>query len=873
MPTTTNEFLDVPIHIVPQDAGKYSVDIHLGGGGEFYGTFAADDLLPWTSSGDLEQDGQRLFKTLFADPQLLEGWHTARARSTHRRIRLHIAPDAVELHRLPWELLHDGDDWIAVDDRTPFSRYLPLNIPWRRALTLYPIRMLVAVSNPDDLDACGLAQIDVAQECAWLKETFAPFLQNNLVRLTFLDAPVTLANLDTALADGYHLLHIIGHGKFDRQSGRTLLYFQDDDGYAQLVDDNEIAAVLRRQLVSPHLVFLSVCHSVAWKMPDALAGLGPKLIAAGVPAVVAMQDTVNILTARWLTKRFYSYLMLHGVVDRALNTARRNLTAGWRSDAAAPMLLMRLEEGKVLDLAEAKAEMVGRRFVERKEEPVLEALVDDLQKWRDDSRYQMDKRELARVLLDRLADNPTAEQIRRDIPWLLLLGVLVAHVVDEEIALSEAPVLDMLRRPREERELSTLAPPIVMITGDGNIVGNGNVAVVAKDGGTVNLNLQIDAAEMVIDTLHALGLKDEKIVARLLETATLYRDQPALPQQQRERVAEVCLALKGRALAEIRIDKDLMAQLGWFLTGALGTLTLKTLFRDRKGMEMPVEASAPSMPPSKPSPGRRIAPRGNWEPELVHIPAGNFLMGTTERQAAALRRDFNEPSWYKFDWETPQHTLYLPAYSIGKYPVTNAQYRAFVQTTGHSAPYHWKEGQIPRGKEDHPVKWLYWKDAVDYCKWLTDVTGRPYRLPTEAEWEKAARGTDGRVYPWGDNPPTERLCNFDNKLKDTTPVGAYSPRGDSPYGCADMAGNVWEWTSTRWGPKWEEPQFTYPYRPDDREDMRSEDYRVARGGSYWWGEQYLRCACRGLGFWVFDDDFDAGLRVCVAAPFLSDSDL
>ena len=734
MLTTPDEFQDFHIEIIRKQAEEYTVHIHLGGGGDFYGSLVAEGLLPWVSSDNLTEDGQRLFKALSADSQLHDAWKKA---SPKRRIRLHIAPDSAELHTLPWELLHDDEGWLATNDATPLSRFLPTRHPWERPLTAYPIRVLLAISNPDDLADLGLTPIDAEWERNAFETIFEKFTRKKLVHLEPLPGPMTLANLDKALGagDGYHIVHVIAHGIFNRKDNQTALYLQTDDGYAHLVEAEKFTAMLRQQRLRPHLVFLSVCHSAAWGTADVAAGLGPQLVAAGIPVVVAMQDAVDIVSARNLTNHFYHHLLQHGAVDCALNTARRNLDAAWRSDASAPVLLMHLENAKILDLEEAKFALIGEKFVERVRSIV--ALFNYLQKWRDTTSYLPDMRQLAGILFNKRAESPTLEQLQRDIPWLLSLGVLVAYIEDVEITVSVPGILELLRRPRAERELS--APP-----------------------------------------------------------------QPPAPEQV---------------------------------------------------------SSA-----SKPSPGRRIASRGDWEPELVHIPAGNFLMGTTKQQAAALRKQFGE-GWYKFDWETPQHTFYLPAYYIGKYPVTNAQYRAFVQATGHSAPGYWDEGQIPRGKEDHPVTWLYWKDAVAYCNWLADVTGRPYRLPTEAEWEKAARGSHGLVYPWGNNPPTERLCNFDNKVKDTTPVGAYSPHGDSYYGCADMAGNVWEWTSTRWGPNYGEPQFKYPYQPDDREDMRSDDWRVARGGGYWNNQGYVRCACRSRRDWGILVNLGSGLRVCVAAPF------
>jgi formylglycine-generating enzyme required for sulfatase activity len=158
-----------------------------------------------------------------------------------------------------------------------------------------------------------------------------------------------------------------------------------------------------------------------------------------------------------------------------------------------------------------------------------------------------------------------------------------------------------------------------------------------------------------------------------------------------------------------------------------------------------------------------------WEPdgkEMVRIPAGTFLYGEEKRERE------------------------LPEFWIDKTPVTNAEYVRFVAGTGHKPPEHWKGKRPPEEIADHPVIYITWHDAAAYAEWA----GK--RLPTEEEWEKAARGTDGRTYPWGEEEPTPELCNYGENEGGTTPVGKYSPQGDSPYGCVDMAGNVWEWAAS-----------------------------------------------------------------------------
>jgi formylglycine-generating enzyme required for sulfatase activity len=198
---------------------------------------------------------------------------------------------------------------------------------------------------------------------------------------------------------------------------------------------------------------------------------------------------------------------------------------------------------------------------------------------------------------------------------------------------------------------------------------------------------------------------------------------------------------------------------------------------------------------------------------MILIPRGEFLMGSDPYQ------DGNA-----LGAERPQQPLYLPDYYLAQTPVTNAQYAAFVQQTGHDPPRHWINGRPPRGQENHPVVSVSWYDAVAYCNWLSRITGKPYRLPTEAEWEKAARGPDARVYPWGNQWDAKRCNTKESKIEGTVPVGTY-PQGGSRYELMDMAGNVWEWTSSLyWG---------YPYRAaDGREDPASPDSRVLRGGSW-----------------------------------------
>ena len=215
---------------------------------------------------------------------------------------------------------------------------------------------------------------------------------------------------------------------------------------------------------------------------------------------------------------------------------------------------------------------------------------------------------------------------------------------------------------------------------------------------------------------------------------------------------------------------------------------------------------------------------GDEPNKMVLIPEGEFIMGS----------DIRLPD------EGPQHAVNLKSYYIDVYEVTNLQYQKFNNETKRRSPTHFRNRTFPRGKADHPVTYVSWEDADAYCKWA----GK--RLPTDQEWEKAARGIDGRIFPWGNefdatkaNTPLrwQRIGSFG----DTTPVGSFK-EGVSPYGVYDMSGNVWEWTAS-----W------YKAYPNNKVPSESygERYKTLKGGS-WFDCSFYNC---GISAPVFNRAF------------------
>lgn len=213
---------------------------------------------------------------------------------------------------------------------------------------------------------------------------------------------------------------------------------------------------------------------------------------------------------------------------------------------------------------------------------------------------------------------------------------------------------------------------------------------------------------------------------------------------------------------------------------------------------------------------------------------------------------------------SPQHRLEINAFAIGKYPVTNAEYAEFLAANGYETEpfwtamgWKWQQGRL--GQDAQPAFWreprlnqprspvvgVSWYEAVAFCNWFGARENAVYRLPTEAEWEYAARGANSaRNFPWGDNFEPGRANTAEAGFGGTTPVSHF-PAGASPFDVRDMGGNVFEWTLSKWGSNWQELTFGYPYRAEDgREDVQGSGARVMRGGSWFNGYQEALCAYR-----------------------------
>lgn len=620
----TPQFADVEIRLrAKQDAG-YPVELTVQtptNDQEFEGGHLTDKLLPWVPTDSAEQDGERLFDWLLHHDSVKKAWAQIRGQNQHRRVRLRIDADAPELHTIPWELLRDSSPGsppqnLAADSHVPFSRYLAGQWESGPPIEQRPLKMLVAIADPENLADYQLNRLDVADEEAIIRQATASFSTQEL-QLDFLEPPITPTALEAALKRGYHLLHVVAHGLYNKRRDEAAILFANVENEVELVRETDLAELFARQRHKPQLVFLATCQSATRSPSEAFRGVAPQLIGAGIPAVLAMQDIVPVETARAFAHVFYRQLFQHGLVDLASNEARSSLLTGKLAGSVIPVLFSRL---------------IGNQLL--------------------------------------------------------------------------APVERIERKP--------------------------------------------------------------------------------------------------------------------------------------------------------------------YEPETVLVPAGEFIMGQADRA----------------------HTVHLDDFYIGKYPVTNEQYAAFIKQTKHpiSKESGWSSlaKTPPADKLNHPVTGVSFRDALAYCDWLSRKTGRSYRLPSEAEWEKAARGSEGQLYPWGNEWDASR-CHFiikkgagkrearlgsrstrrkprdkSHETPETAPVDAYAS-GQSAYGCYDMIGNAKEWTRTLWGTKQFEADFDYPYQPDDGREAsdRAEDsvLRILRGTGYEVRDETSLTSTHRNKYRASKEDKEIGFRV------------
>lgn len=376
----TNQTTDLLIHIRAKDGDAYPVEAVLDDGSRFTGGRFKPDMDTLRDAAlNPKAYGETLFYALVDGP-IRRAYDRAlgQAGDGTLRVQLWIDREAASLHALVWERLHHvrqgATEPLTTSAQTPFSRYIDLEHAHVEPSKERPLRMVVLIANPMGLDKYGLQPIEVSKEIRTLVDALGDLTRAGRVDVTLLPGRTSLsdnvreqidglgwqiaagnATLDNVLraldADGgAHALHGVAHGAFRRSDGTAVLFLEDEDGAVKITPDWDLKKRLGDLASPPHLVFLASCESAKHDPtnPNPFIGLGPKLVQAGVPAVIAMQDLVPVSTARELTGDFYRHLLDHGEVDRALNQARLLLYEEDSDAWAIPVLFTHLPDGDLL---------------------------------------------------------------------------------------------------------------------------------------------------------------------------------------------------------------------------------------------------------------------------------------------------------------------------------------------------------------------------------------------------------------------------------------------------------------------------------------------------------------------------------------------
>lgn len=345
---------NVEIRLLPREEKGYPVEfeVEIETGKQQWSGYAAATFPPLSAASSKTSQGQRLWQWLMADPTLQRAWDKLSGQYPERRIRLRLDAAAPELHLIPWELLHDGTSHLAASVNTPFSRYLAGEWRPQPPISDHPIRILVAIANPENLERFNLQAVDADKEWALIHTATA----DHRFKHIRLEPPITLNKIEAVLEQGYHILHLVGHGSYNEKQETAFLYLADEQNQAKPVRDEEFVAMLQRRLggvdavaqASLRLVYLSSCQSASRSQAQAFRGLAPQLIQAGISAVVAMQDLMSVVTAQAFARTFYERLAAHGLVDAAANSARSHLLTAGLPGVAIPVLFSRLKDNQLI---------------------------------------------------------------------------------------------------------------------------------------------------------------------------------------------------------------------------------------------------------------------------------------------------------------------------------------------------------------------------------------------------------------------------------------------------------------------------------------------------------------------------------------------
>ena len=839
-------FLDFEIEIGQGEAGEYSVKVLRSPAGEAQATLnlpfdnlqleryqdklqiallrSAEKRRQMVSPEEqvVQEFGGKLFDVLLTgEVRSRYDISQAQARQQGKGLRLKLRIQPPELAALPWEFLYDPrrDGYVCLSANTPVVRYLELPQPLPPLAVEPPLRILGMLAGPRDASCPAL---DVETEKARLEQALLPLLRRGLAELAWLSKGTWQA-LQRSLRKGpWHIFHFIGHGRYNPATGQGELAFEDETGGLEAMGASRLATLLADHQPL-RLALLNACGGAQGGQEDIFSSTAATLVRRGLPAVLAMQYAITDRAAIEIARAFYEALADGLPVDAAVAETRKALKVSneLSLEWGTPVLYTHAPDGALFNLMSANRSPVTQslKYVSAPL-PALEErhYQDGLEAYRLGDWLAAERNFQAAI--DSNPDYRDAAVRLVQARQQAQLAGLVAQAKQLHSAQRWQAVLSIFEQIR------AIQPDYP--DPDGLFV-SATRALAQEQQQTKRADLHRRAASLLLSLQKATP--DYPGIDRLLERAGAEqaRQSERAAAKPPRRLLPWILGLLGLGLVGMLL---VWAALSGILGGGETTATLPVIAVATTPAPFTKTPLIPMDTPA-PTPTWLLNPRVDEKGvTMALIPAGQFLMGSPESDSLAGSD------------ERPQHRVYLDAFYIDMYEVTNARYAQCVAAGGCTAPVGGSSSSTRSSYygsveyENYPAIYVDWDQASAYCTW------RDGRLPTEAEWEKAARGgLEGAKYPWGDEAPvcTKEAKNgaqfVDCSPEDTVAVSSFSANG---YGLFDMAGNVWEWVQDWYGTTYYRNQSSWsnPIGPDSGQD------RVVRGGAWHFDGNNLRAAFR-----------------------------
>ncbi len=704
--------------------------------------------------------GLDLFNALIAN-EVRVRYDVSQELAAHgdRGLRLVLRIEEPELAALPWEFMYDSrrGEYVCLSRNTPIVRYSQSPQPIQPLWVKPPLHVLCMAVSPIDQDI-----LDVEREKQRLAQAVSRL--SGLVTLTWMEGN-TWQDLQEAMQKGpWHVFHFIGHGGFNERNDEGLIALADETGRTFDLSATNLARLLDHRPLK--LVLLNSCEGARGGGVDVFSSTASILVRSGIPAVLAMQYEITDTAAIEFSRSFYRAVAQGLPLEAAVVEARKaisiavNNTVEWGT----PVLYLRSSDGRLFNVSLQKEQ--------------VEALYEEARAAMAQEEWPSAIEKIRAVLEQDPSHEPAQEAARQAEEQQTIFRLYnegLEHYNGGRFDEAEVNLEKVRSKYQDYKDVPSL---LFKIEQHRNAERESENA--RKRAEAVAQRAEDERQRKQEQEVKRLREEDQRkrqaAEAARAATEKEQRRNEERQRQARERTSEEPARLRVEVpraegeLGKTRWHTSKRAVLVTSVLAAIIVLAAVAWLWGSKGEPKTGQGSD------------KVSQTATLQPPLgmAYVAGGEFMMGRDEKDGGD-------------EYERPAHKVRVAPFFIGINEVTNEEYAEFVRATNHLPPNTWKGRTYDPNQARKPVTGVTWDDAVAFTDWRSKRDGGHYRLPTEEEWEFAARGTENRLYPWGDKWESTK-ANADSASGGLADVGTY--KGQSPYGAYDMVGNAWEWTAS-----------------------------------------------------------------------------